>query len=99
MNDMVQTYEVKILGVSYTLVTDEPEDLIKRSAYMVDELLSQASENKHGHDFQRASILALVRLASQLLQREQDIKKAEITSAALAMHIEQALSALTVLTR
>lgn len=88
MSGEKKVYRAQILGTPYTLVSDEPEESVWRAISLVDGTLSQAAT--HGHDTQKATVLACIRMANQLLALQDQLKDVQSRSEALLKRLDKA---------
>jgi len=74
MND-VKTYQLEIFGDKYSLVSDESEDHVVAAAQMVDKYMREIADNVSIKSDQRVAVLAAIRIASMLLQKESELSE------------------------
>lgn len=81
MNEAKQ-YKVLIFGDQYTLISDEPQEQVMRSAVIVDSYMKEIAQKLPYLDEKKVAVLSAVRLASQFIgsqvAQECDKKKQEM---------------------
>ena len=65
--------KVTIFGESYTLVTDEPEALVRASAQAVDALMTDMGKRAGSVDARKLAVFAAIQFASKQLALEQKV--------------------------
>lgn len=84
-------YVVQIYGQEYTLVSDETQEHVLKSAYLVDEAIRSIANASSRVDIQKAAVLTAVRLAGDLLNVQQELHTIELRQETLVQHIAQEL--------
>ncbi len=90
MNTM-KKYKVSIFGESYTLVSDEPEELLTESAKHIDELMRHLAEKSGLSETKRIAVLASLHVATKLKQQEVELERFAIKELELAQRIDSEL--------
>jgi len=67
-------YIVTILGQKYSLVSDEPEELIMRSAEIVNGLMAEITQRSSTVDSTKVAVLVSLKLARDYLAAQQVIQ-------------------------
>jgi cell division protein ZapA len=84
-------YVVQIDGQEYTLVSDETQEHVLKSAQLVDEVIRSIAHKSSAADMQKVAILTAVRLASDVLRMQQELLDIEMRQETLVQHIAQEL--------
>lgn len=92
MSADTKRYKVTISGESYSLVSDEAEELVMRAARTVDERIAQVVRLMPSADIKKAAVLTALQLASELLVLKTDQEKQSVHHQALADLIEQVIA-------
>ena len=71
-------YKVSIFGDQYSLLSDESEKCVMQSATLVDMIMKEISDKSGILDIKKVAVLASLRIASRLLQRESEIEENEL---------------------
>jgi len=88
-------YKVQIFEEHYVLLSDEPESFVMKSAEMVDAIMKEVSHLSAVTDPRKIAVLTAVRIAHQLLKKEQDYDEGQEQRTALEKYIDQELSILS----
>lgn len=91
MTQESKCYKVTIFSDQYSLLSDETEARITESALLVDMIMKEISEKSGIVDNKKIAVLAALRIASKLLQRESEIEKNRQKKEELVDRIEQEL--------
>jgi cell division protein ZapA len=86
-------FQVAIAGCSYSLVSDEPEELIVRSTALVEKLLQEIRAKAPQVDSEKALVLAAVQLALDYVKIDLRDKHHQVTINRLVDHITAQLGA------
>jgi len=73
MNNTIKSYQLEIFGNNYTLLSDESEQHVIKSAQLVDTYMNEIAEKVPIENHQRIAVLAAIRLASILLYKEVEL--------------------------
>ncbi len=84
-------YIVQINGQEYTLVSDEAQDHVFKAAHLVDEVIRSIATKASQADMQKVAVLTAVRLASDLLNIQEELHDIEKRQEILVQHIAQEL--------
>ena len=68
-------YKISILGESYSIVTDETEEHIVRSASLVDTYMQEIAQKLGSADIKKLAVLAALQSSSKLLHYESMLAK------------------------
>lgn len=90
MNGM-KKHKVSIFGESYTLVSDESEELLAQSAKYIDELMRHLAEKSGLSETKRIAVLASLHVATQLRQVEVELERCAAKELELAQRIDDEL--------
>lgn len=93
MKNEKNSYKVQIFGDDYTLVSDESEQHIRKSAQLIDSLMTTIAHDSSINDPKQIVVLAALRIASVLLDIEQVTEEDDRKKAALIEDIEKELLA------
>lgn len=89
MSVSTKQYKVTISEETYSLVSDEAEELVMRAARLVDERVARIMCTIPSKDVKKATVLASLQLASELLALEDQNQKNVLKTQALADLIEK----------
>jgi cell division protein ZapA len=89
MKNEAKSYKVLIFGDHYNLVSDEPEDIVSRSASLVDLHMREIAHKLPTLDEKKVAVLSAVRLASQLLSSQLECESNKNKQEALVQFIDQ----------
>ncbi len=84
-------YKIEIFGEEYTIVSDEQEDRIVKSAEMVDLLMKQIVENSQSTDIKKVAVLVALRMANDALILQQEIELIRESQEKLLKQVDQEL--------
>ncbi len=93
MKNEKKSYKVQIFGDDYTLISDESEQHIRKSAQLIDSLMTTIAHDSSINDPKKIVVLAALRIASVLLDIEQAAEEDDRKKAALIEDIEKELLA------
>jgi cell division protein ZapA (FtsZ GTPase activity inhibitor) len=91
-----KSYKVSIFGDTYSLVSDETEDHLMRSAQLVDSLMNQIGQHVQGTQSHNArakqcAVLTALQIASQFLRIQADSNESDRKHKDLLQLLEQTL--------
>jgi cell division protein ZapA (FtsZ GTPase activity inhibitor) len=90
-----KSLKLRIFDKEYTIVSDESEERVKQTAYLVDSLMREIVEHAKKLPEERIAVLAALRLASQLLTIESKEKQATVQTNSLIALLDRELAALS----
>ena len=90
----LKRYKLSILGETYVVVSDEPEERLHATAGYVDDIMRHIASRADLSDTKRIAVLASLQLASQLKEAEEKCALADHKELELAEHIDRELAAL-----
>lgn len=96
MNKEVKSYKVNIFDDEYSLVTDESQEHISKSAAYIDSLMKEIAQKSSITDAKKLAVLAALRIASKTLNLEYYLTQRAEKEAELIEKLEQNLQDLTV---
>lgn len=88
-----KSLKLRIFDKEYTIVSDESEERVKQTAYLVDSLMREIVEHAKKLPEERIAVLAALRLASQLLAIESKEKQASAKTESLNALLDRELAA------
>lgn len=88
-----KSLKLRIFDKEYTIVSDESEERVKQTAYLVDSLMREIVEHAKKLPEERVAVLAALRLASQLLAIESKEKQATVKAESLNALLDRELAA------
>jgi|WetSurMetagenome_2_1015567.scaffolds.fasta_scaffold980138_1 cell division protein ZapA (FtsZ GTPase activity inhibitor) len=88
-----KSLKLRIFDKEYTIVSDESEERVKQTAYLVDSLMREIVEHAKKLPEERIAVLAALRLASQLLAIESKEKQAAAKAESLNALLDRELAA------
>ena len=81
MMDGLKKYKVTVLDESYSLLSDESEDHVKKAACIVDNIIKEIVTNSSSSDIKKIAILTAIKLASSMInmntRTEQSVQNIE----------------------
>lgn len=89
MKNEAKPYKVLIFDDHYNLVSDEPEEVVIRSASLVDIYMKEIAQKLPYLDEKKVAVLSAVRLASQLISSQIKHESNEKKQEALIQFIDQ----------
>jgi cell division protein ZapA len=92
MNRETKKYKVSIFGEHYSLVSDEPEELVAQSARLVDARMQEIAQVTMITDQKKIAVLAAVLVASDLVRLKMEAEHDAFKQKTFADLIEQVLS-------
>ena len=90
-----KSLKLRIFDKEYTIVSDESEERVKQTAYLVDSLMREIVEHAKKLPEERIAVLAALRLASRLLAIESKEKQATVQADSLNVLLDRELAALS----
>ena len=90
-----KSLKLRIFDKEYTIVSDESEERVKQTAYLVDSLMREIVEHAKKLPEERIAVLVALRLASQLLTIESKEKQATVQADSLNVLLDRELAALS----
>jgi cell division protein ZapA (FtsZ GTPase activity inhibitor) len=87
-----KSLKLRIFDKEYTIVSDESEERVKQTAYLVDSLMREIVEHAKKLPEERIAVLAALRLASQLLAIESKEKQATAKAESLNALLDRELA-------
>jgi cell division protein ZapA (FtsZ GTPase activity inhibitor) len=87
-----KSLKLRIFDKEYTIVSDESEERVKQTAYLVDSLMREIVEHAKKLPEERIAVLAALRLASQLLTIESKEKQASAKAESLNALLDRELA-------
>jgi cell division protein ZapA len=84
-------YKIEIFGEEYTIVSDEQEDRIVKSAEMVDLLMKQIVESSQSADIKKVAVLVALRMANDALLLQQELESVQQKQEQLLKQVDQEL--------
>lgn len=87
-----KSLKLRIFDKEYTIVSDESEERVKQTAYLVDSLMREIVEHAKKLPEERVAVLAALRLASQLLAIESKEKQATAQAESLNALLDRELA-------
>lgn len=88
-------YTVTILGQKYSLVSDEPEELIMRAAEIVNGLMAEITQRATSIDTAKVAVLVSLKLARDYLACQQVVQAHTNHTTHLATVLDTALRTLS----
>lgn len=70
----VKKYQISIFNESYTIVSDEPADIISKASAIVDSLMNEAGKSG-SVDVKKIAVLTALKLAGKLVNLEEEYKR------------------------
>lgn len=92
MSNTVKSYQLEIFGDTYTLLSDESEQHVIKSAQMVDKYMKEIADKVTSTNSQRIAVLAAVRIASLLLYKETELEQQRLHEEEIIELIDRELS-------
>ena len=92
IDNMVKSYQLEIFGDTYTLLSDESEQHVIKSAQMVDKYMKEIADKVTSTNLQRIAVLAAVRIASMLLYKERELEEQKFHEEEIIELIDRELS-------
>lgn len=92
MNKENKKYKVSILGESYSIVSDEDQNLITQAAQLVDLRMEEIDQLAVISEPKKIAVLAALQIASELVRLKAQADQAKLHQKALVDIIDQALS-------
>lgn len=89
MKNEAKPYKVLIFGDQYNLVSDESEDVVSRSASLVDLHMREIAQKLPSLDEKKVAVLSALRLASQLVSSQLEYESNKNKQEALIQLIDQ----------
>lgn len=86
-----KSYKVTIFGEMYTLISDEAEEQVVKSAALVDTLMKEIAGSSKISDAKKVAVLAAMRIASLLTQADGEKEADKVFKENLIKRIESAL--------
>jgi cell division protein ZapA (FtsZ GTPase activity inhibitor) len=93
--DKAKSLKLRIFDKEYTIVSDESEERVKQTAYLVDSLMREIVEHAKKLPEERIAVLAALRLASKLLTIESDKEQEKLKQQSLSLLLDRELAALS----
>ena len=84
-------YKIEIFGEEYTIISDEQEDRIVKSAEMVDSLMKQIVDNSQSTDVKKVAVLVALRMANDALLLQQELEMAQQRQEQLLKQVDKEL--------
>lgn len=94
MNEQ-KKYKLSIAGGEYTVISDEPQELIVKSADMVDSLMKELLMAAPKADQQKIAVLVALQLASKLYKAELQVADKSEHEKSLLNQIDQFISSIS----
>ena len=91
MKNEAKKYKVHIFHHEYTIVSDESEEQVKKTASYVDALMKEIAVKAPTAEEQRVTVLAALRIAHELLAAQKTAQEYESKAAVLADSIDKVL--------
>jgi len=95
MMDKTKSCKVHIFGDEYALVSAEPEEHVLHAARLVDSLMKEIAGKAPLSGEKRIAVLAALRMASTVLQRESEIAEQRLQEQSLVDLIDKTLIAVS----
>ncbi len=92
MNSTRKQYKIDIFGENYTLISDETEEHVKKSAQHIDLLMKEIASKMPIVNNQKTAVLAALQLASDLVYLKKVMETNEARESTLAEKIEKVLT-------
>ena len=92
MSNMVKSYQLEIFNDIYTLLSEESEQHVIKSAQMVDKYMKEIADKVTSTNSQRIAVLAAVRIASILLYKETELEEQQLHEEEIIELIDRELS-------
>lgn len=93
--DKAKSLKLRIFDKEYTIVSDESEEQVKKTAYLVDSLMREIVGHAKKLPEERIAVLAALRLASKLLTIESREEQEERQKETLNALLDRELAVLT----
>jgi cell division protein ZapA (FtsZ GTPase activity inhibitor) len=93
--DKANSLKLRIFDKEYTIVSDESQDRVKETAYLVDSLMREIVEHSQKLPEDRVAVLAALRLASKLLALEEKEKQTALKQESLNALLDRQLVVLS----
>lgn len=78
MNKTVKSYQLEIFGDKYSLLSDESEQHVVKSAQLVDKYMREIADKVTVKSQQRIAVLTAVRIASILFYKEAELEEQQL---------------------
>ena len=92
MSNSVKSYKLEIFNDQYTLLSDESEKHLEKSAALVDKYMKEIADRVTTKDVSRIAVLAAIRLASTVLYREAELEEKQQYETKLIALIDEQLN-------
>lgn len=73
MNETSKKYRLTIFGDSYSIVSDEAEEIVVSCAQQVDTLMREIARGSQIAEAKRVAVLAALKLAAEISEREESL--------------------------
>lgn len=93
--DKAKSLKLRIFDKEYTIVSDESEERVKQTAYLVDSIMREIVEHAKKLPEERIAVLAALRLASKLLTIESNKEQEKLKQQSLSLLLDRELAALS----
>jgi cell division protein ZapA (FtsZ GTPase activity inhibitor) len=92
MSSAIKKYKLSIFGEAYTLISDEPEEVLTSCAMEVDALMRDISQKSQSIDAKRIAVLAALQMATHAKCLEDSLEYQAQWQIALNEEIDQLLA-------
>lgn len=97
MKNEIKSYKMTIFDSQYTLVSDEHEARIIKSAHYVDTIMKEIAEKSRLHDVQKIAVLAALKIVHCMFDLQDELENSKQIEHSLVKRIEQEIENLALL--